>query len=161
VYQATKIYGHELGLSCAFRQWRAKSHCRHLHGYPLAFKLVFESDALDDNGWVLDFGGLKTFKQWLESKFDHKTIVAEDDPNLEFFQEGHDIGVFDLVVLSAVGCEKVAKHVYDNAAMWLLENKYASVRLAAVTVSEHGGNSATYINPTLDITKRAMLNGNV
>ncbi|SVB70610.1 uncharacterized protein METZ01_LOCUS223464, partial [marine metagenome] len=27
MYQSTKTYGNEVGLSCCFRQWRADSHC--------------------------------------------------------------------------------------------------------------------------------------
>jgi 6-pyruvoyltetrahydropterin/6-carboxytetrahydropterin synthase len=39
-----KTYGHELGLSACFRQHRAKSHCRFLHGYPLSFTFTFAAD---------------------------------------------------------------------------------------------------------------------
>ena len=35
IHRATKTYGHDLGLSVAFRQWRADSHCRYLHGYAI------------------------------------------------------------------------------------------------------------------------------
>lgn len=155
MYQSGKTYGPEQGFSCCFRQWKANSHCAQLHGYALSFKLIFESDQLDENGWIIDFGGLKTFKKWLESKFDHKTIVAADDPELEYFKDGEEKGVLDLVVLPAVGCEKFAEYVYNHAAMWLLDNGYGDrVTLVSVTVAEHGANHATFINPNLDITKR-------
>jgi 6-pyruvoyltetrahydropterin/6-carboxytetrahydropterin synthase len=156
MYQSSKSYGHEIGFSCAFRQPNASSHCRFLHGYSLAFKLIFESDTLDNNGWVVDFGSLKLFKQWLESKFDHTTIIAENDPNLSYFQQGHNLGVLDLVVLSGVGCENFARYVYNQAASWVLMHTREGIRVVSVTVAEHGANSATYINPTLDITQRAM-----
>ncbi len=42
IYRSTKMYDHNEGLSCCFRQWRATdSHCRLIHGYALAFKFVF------------------------------------------------------------------------------------------------------------------------
>lgn len=47
-YLSTKTYGHEVGLSATFRQWRAKSHCRLLHGYSLSFRFEFEANTLDD-----------------------------------------------------------------------------------------------------------------
>lgn len=47
IYRSTKTYGHEIGLSAAFRQWRAESHCRFVHGYALAVKFVFEAGELD------------------------------------------------------------------------------------------------------------------
>ena len=56
---STKKYGHERGLSAAFRQWRAESHCRFMHGYSLEFGFVFGAHELDENNWVVDFGGLK------------------------------------------------------------------------------------------------------
>ena len=36
-YQVIKTYGNETGHSCAFRQWRAESHCNLIHGYGLGF----------------------------------------------------------------------------------------------------------------------------
>ena len=40
-YYSKKKYGHERGLSAAFRQWSAESHCRFIHGYSLEFEFVF------------------------------------------------------------------------------------------------------------------------
>ena len=61
MFQSTKVL--ELG-SCAFRQPRAShSHCRFVHGYKLSAKFWFEAKELDENNWVVDFGGLKDFKK--------------------------------------------------------------------------------------------------
>jgi 6-pyruvoyltetrahydropterin/6-carboxytetrahydropterin synthase len=66
-YLSTKTYGNDRGLSCCFRQWRSThSHCSLLHGYSIGIKLIFESETLDDRNWVMDFGGLKAFKEWSE-----------------------------------------------------------------------------------------------
>jgi 6-pyruvoyltetrahydropterin/6-carboxytetrahydropterin synthase len=155
MYQSSKRYGHEQGFSCAFRQWKAHSHCSKIHGYPLAFEFVFESDELDRCGWVVDFGGLKSLKGILESTFDHKTIVAQDDPELEFFKDGEERKIFDLVILPATGCEKFSEYVFNIAEIWLKDAGFAPrVMLVSVKVSEHGGNSATYINPKLDIKSK-------
>lgn len=157
MYQVTKTYGHELGLSACFRQWKAKSHCRFLHGYPLSFKLTFSANHLDENNWVIDFGGLKEVKQWLCDTFDHKLVIAADDPNreqLEALAGGtHHAGsliwdkpqLADPVVLPTVGCEGFAKYVFDHVNLWLIENKHnPRVCLDSVEVREHGGNSAIY-----------------
>jgi 6-pyruvoyltetrahydropterin/6-carboxytetrahydropterin synthase len=157
MYQSGKRYGHEAGFSCAFRQWKARSHCKTLHGYPLAFDFLFESNELDDTSWIVDFGGMKSLKSILEDTFDHKTIIAEDDPHLDYFRQGHNLGVLDLVVLPAAGCEKFAEYVFEVADTWLKDAGYKPrVMLVSVKVSEHGGNHATYVNPELDITKRAF-----
>jgi 6-pyruvoyltetrahydropterin/6-carboxytetrahydropterin synthase len=94
-YLSTKTYGNDRGLSCTFRQWRSShSHCSLLHGYSLGIKLIFESETLDDRNWVMDFGGLKAFKEWSEYMFDHTLVVAHDDPHLPFFQ-GNNCTIHD------------------------------------------------------------------
>ena len=172
-YVSTKTYGNDRGLSCCFRQWRSThSHCSLLHGYSIGIRLMFESDTLDDRNWVMDFGGLKAFKDWAEHMFDHTLVVAEDDPHLEMFQQMAELGlqdsggVCDLRVVPAVGCEKFAELVYDVMAdilrtfqageSWTFfpdENiacytpRYPvgqGVRLRSAEVFEHAGNSAIY-----------------
>lgn len=144
-FYSTKKYGHEQGFSCAFRQWKAESHCHFLHGYSLAFEFVFSSDELDFRNWVVDFGSLKSLKGQLEKYFDHTTLVAEDDPELEWFKQANRLGLLDLRILPAVGCEKTAEYVYHMADSWLIDNGYSPrVKLESVQVWEHGANSAMY-----------------
>lgn len=144
-YQSTKTYGNHIGISAAFRQWKAHSHCKLIHGYALGFKFVFEADELDARNWVVDFGGLKPLKQILEDTFDHKVVVAEDDPHIDYFRQGHALGVLDMVVVPAGGCEKFAEMVYDVTEQWLKDAGFAPrVRLVSVEVMEHGANSAIY-----------------
>jgi 6-pyruvoyltetrahydropterin/6-carboxytetrahydropterin synthase len=145
-YRSTKTYGHELGFSSTFRQWRASSHCNKLHGYSLAFRFVFEADQLDERNWVMDFGGLKPLKEKLERVFDHKTIVASDDPKLGAFQALESMGVADLVILDGVGCELFAKKAFDLGQEALKELELDSrVKIISVECSEHGANSAVYL----------------
>jgi 6-pyruvoyltetrahydropterin/6-carboxytetrahydropterin synthase len=134
-YLSTKTYGNDRGLSCCFRQWRSThSHCSLLHGYSIGIKLIFESETLDDRNWVMDFGGLKAFKEWSEYTFDHTLVVAKDDPYLEFFKQmsykgaafssgtgkienlsPHERGaICDLRIVEAVGCEKFAELAYQE-----------------------------------------------
>jgi 6-pyruvoyltetrahydropterin/6-carboxytetrahydropterin synthase len=151
-FRATKTYGHDLGLSCCFRQWRAQSHCYHLHGYALAFELVFEADQLDQNGWVIDFGALKPIKQSLVDLFDHAMQVAEDDPQLGSLLTLATQDVCRVVVVKHVGAEAFAAHVFDLTDRWLTENGYRDrVRLVSVTASEHGANSATAFGTLHDV----------
>lgn len=145
-FRSTKTYGHEMGFSCAFRQHRAESHCRLVHGYALAFHFEFEAEELDVRNWVVDFGGLKGLKGILENNFDHKTIVAEDDPEIEWFREGHRRGVLELVELPAAGCEKFAQMVFEVTEQWLKDAGYGDrCSVVKVEVREHGANSAQYV----------------
>jgi 6-pyruvoyltetrahydropterin/6-carboxytetrahydropterin synthase len=174
-YLSTKTYGTDRGLSCCFRQWRSThSHCALLHGYSIGIKLIFESETLDDRNWVMDFGGLKAFKEWADYTFDHTLVIGADDPHLPLFQQmaalglQADGGVCDLRVVEAVGCEKFSELAYktmleiletfQRGEGWELKDhrgkvlktfgaRYpvgAGVKLRSVEVFEHAGNSAVY-----------------
>lgn len=145
-YQVTKTYGPEQGLSAAFRQWRADSHCRLIHGYALGFKFTFECEDLDVRNWCVDFGGLKGLKQILIGNFDHKLLVAGDDPDLGVFKTLHGMGIAEVIVFpDGVGCEKFAEYVYKVAQQWLLDAGFSPrCKLVQVEVFEHAGNSAIY-----------------
>ena len=145
-YHSSKTYGHEVGLSCAFRQWRAReSHCSKLHGYAISVKLEFEAEALDHRNWVMDFGGLKAVKQYLTDTFDHKILVAKDDPSRELFVTMEQEYVAELTWVEHVGCEAFAEMIYRWVDSWMFQQNHTSrVKLTRVTVSEHGANSASY-----------------
>ena len=144
-WRSTKTYGHEEGLSCCFRQWRAAhSHCRLLHGYALSFRLTFATDTLDEHNWCLDFGGLKPIKAWLHDMFDHTLLVASDDPELVEFQRLAERGLVDLRLIPAVGCEATARYVFDYVTRFVEDETSGRVWLEEVEVREHNGNSAIY-----------------
>lgn len=152
MYRVTKTYGHDLGLSACFRQWRAASHCRHLHGYALSFEFVFEAKELDDKGWVIDFGGLKHLKKLLAETFDHKLCVAGDDPLLDELTQLSGVDAANAEVFpNGVGCEKFAQYAFNLAMeVILLLREDKRVKVVSCECREHGANSATYINPNLN-----------
>ena len=145
MYQSTKTFGHDLGLSCAFRQWRAESHCNLIHGYTLSFSFIFEAEILDNKNWVVDFGGLKLLKEILKLNFDHKLVIAKDDPLISHFRELNGVA-WELTEMESVGCESFAKHAFAIAEEFLYDNNYAPrVSLVSCECSEHGANSAIYL----------------
>jgi len=109
-FTSTKEYVDEF--PCAYKQWKADTHCNRNHGYSFSIKFYFGADELDRRGWVIDYGGLKELKQVLKDQFDHKTLIAQDDPNLEKYKELERDGVLDLTVLPALGCECIADMLY-------------------------------------------------
>ena len=144
-YRSIKTYAHNIGLSCAFRQHAAQSHCRFLHGYALEIRIEFAAEELDACGWVVDFGGMKGLRAKLEATFDHKTVVALDDPQRHLIAEADAAGLLDMVLLPAVGCEAFAQYVAGLAGLWIkAEGYFPRVRVARVEVREHGGNAASY-----------------
>lgn len=146
-YQVIKTITHEQGWSAAFRQWRAESHCRFLHGYALSVEMIFEADDLDSRNWVIDFGMFKDLRTRLASYFDHRTVVAKDDPMLDEFRRMSSLGICEITVLDNVGCEAFAEFIFNLTNDWLAfeaqdQPQLNRVRLMSVEVREHGSNGA-------------------
>lgn len=109
-FVSTKEYIDEF--PCAYKQWKADTHCNLNHGYSFSIKFYFGANELDKRGWVMDYGGLKELKQILKDQFDHKTLIAVDDPDLEKYQQFEKDGILKLTILPAMGCELIADMLY-------------------------------------------------
>lgn len=145
MWTTIKTFGHDLGLSCCFRQWRAShSHCRFLHGYAISVELVLGCESLDARHWCFDFGNFKEIKAWLQNTFDHKLIVAEDDPQKDELCVLAGLDAADVLVLPAVGCERFAELIHKHCAPLIERETLRRVRLISTTVREHGANAASY-----------------
>jgi 6-pyruvoyltetrahydropterin/6-carboxytetrahydropterin synthase len=143
-YYSTKTYGHNIGLSACFRQPNAHSHCKFLHGYSLQFKFTFSAEYLDKNNWVIDFGGLKPLKAWLEETFDHKVVLDREDPMMYKFAELENAGLAEITILDGVGVEMFAYHAWKEANRLAREMSEGRCRCIEVECAEHGANSAIY-----------------
>lgn len=145
MYAVSKIFGHDRGLSCVFRQWRADSHCARLHGYAISVRLDLECETLDENNWVYDFGRFKAIKKWLEETFDHKLLVAVDDPAIDDLTMLQQLNVADVLVVEKIGCETFAKMCFTAMSdMLTFADKQRGVRVVSCEVREHGSNGASY-----------------
>ena len=143
-YYSTKTYGHNIGLSACFRQPNAHSHCKFLHGYSLQFKFVFSCDSLDERNWVVDFGGLKPLKAWLENTFDHKVVLDKEDPHMDAFVELQSKGLAELTLLNGVGVEKFAEHAFNFANNLVKEMTNNRCYVVSCECAEHGAQPAIY-----------------
>tara|TARA_Y100000004_G_C8848358_1_gene383627 strand:+ start:370 stop:846 length:477 start_codon:yes stop_codon:yes gene_type:complete len=148
-YISTKVI--PLG-STAFRQWKADSHCKFIHGYRLTAKVWLTAPNLDERNWVFDFGGFKNIKKILENQFDHTTLIARDDPELGTFKVLDSNGLIQLRVMEqGCGIEKFAEWIYKTINDYLFHNYsdedkqiYTEARVIKVEVWEHNNNSAIY-----------------
>ena len=147
----------ELG-STAFRQPRADSHCRFIHGYQLKAEITFACNELDDNNWVFDFGGLKDLKHIYQTQFDHTLVVASDDPELETLKQLNEKGVAQLRVMTGgVGIERFAEWCFKTADTFVDEVTNGRVWVESVTVYEHDDNFASYNRSTIKASEPATV----
>lgn len=164
-YVSTKNYGPEEGLSIAYRQWKADRKsgktdgslysrdeipgCNAIHGYAIGVYIEFEAYTLDARNWVVDFGSLRPFKEFLKENFDHTMLVASDDPHKAEFERLHNLGLCKLVEVEATGCEALSKFLHDYLnEIWLPEYypdaSENSLRCCKVEIRETPSNSARY-----------------
>ena len=142
-YLSTKTYGHNIGLSAVFRQPNADhSHCHLLHGYSLQFKFTFACNGLDNKNWVVDFGGLKKVKAWLEDMFDHKLCLDNNDPHTATFKHLESLDLAEIRYFDGVGAEKFAEHAFKFADDLIRKESEGRCWVEEVECSEHGANSA-------------------
>lgn len=141
-FKSTKRFS---GFPCTHRQWRASSHCRFVHGYSREFYFEFEASELTPEGWVVDFGGLKELKAWLNHMFDHTFLVAQDDPELATFEELHKRGAIQLRVLPNPGMEGTCEFVYNEASKILKKLYGDRAWISFVEVRENENNSGQFI----------------
>ena len=149
-FRSTKVFD---GYSTCFRQWKAEgTHCKFLHGYGVSFKIWFEGE-LDERNWVWDFGGMKRAKgtidgmnpkAWMDYMFDHTTIVSFNDPELEYFKQGAEKGIYQLRIINAVGAEKFAELIYHRINDFIIAETDGRVKVVQVEFREHEKNTAFY-----------------
>lgn len=137
-YQSTKTFN---GFSTAFRQWKANSHCKYLHGYSLSFKVKFEGK-LDTKNWVMNFDGFDKIKKFLENTFENTTIVEKDDPHLSWFEKAHYDGIIQIIIMDGVGCEKFAEHIFGLLNYFVSKETDGRVKVIEVECFEDGTNSS-------------------
>lgn len=140
-FKSTKRF---TGFPCTHRQWKAESHCRFVHGYSREFNFEFGARELTKEGWVVDFGGLKEVKAWLNYMFDHTFLVAENDPELDAFRKLDASGVIQLRVMPNPGMEGSAEYVYLEAGKILKKLYGDRVWISRVEVKENENNSAIF-----------------
>ncbi|MCM8536721.1 MAG: 6-carboxytetrahydropterin synthase [Lentisphaeraceae bacterium] len=141
MFRSTKSFYY---LPCAHRQWRDDGHCSYVHGYDRSVHLEFQCKELDDKMWVMDFGGLKQIKAWLENLFDHTLLINEDDPEMAFFEEMDRKGLCQLRVMPNIGMEGSAQYIFEYIDNWLNEQTNGRVQLYSVECKENEKNSAIY-----------------
>ena len=143
-FQSTKVFD---GYSVAIRQHKAAhSHCSLLHGYDIYFKIWFEADSLDEMNWIADFGSFKRngLKDWMSEMWDHTTLIEEDDPMRAWFEEAVYYKIAKVHFLPKMGCESLAKMVYDKFNDTFSKQEGGRLRIVRVECFEHERNSAIY-----------------
>ena len=144
MFTSSKRFG---PISVGHRQWKSSSHCSFVHGYGRVVDITVACKERDSKGWVMDFGGLKEIKQWLWDKWDHKLLIANDDPLISTFHELHIAKGCDLMVMPegyGPGIEDSCKYLFDKIGDMVRVQTNKRVRVKKVRIYEHEYNWAEY-----------------
>lgn len=88
-----------------------KGKCNNPHGEGYTAIVEFESNKLDENGMVFDFGTIKKqIKAWIDVHWDHAFISQQNDKVIQFLdREGFKVYYMN----SNPTAEKMAECLYD------------------------------------------------
>lgn len=133
----------------AHRNWRAKSHCRFVHGYARDVEITFGCDHLDESNFVVDFGGLKHVRAWLQDAWDHRTLIADDDPLLDQLSQLEQAGGIRLHVMDTSrgwgpSIEESCNFVFDHVDAMVREATNGRAWVLRVDIWEKSDNKASY-----------------
>jgi 6-pyruvoyltetrahydropterin/6-carboxytetrahydropterin synthase len=136
-------------ISTGHRQWRDDGHCSWVHGYGRYIQFTFACNELDERQWVMDFGDLRDIRKLIELNWDHKLLLASDDPLLVKFTElaelgGVSLNVMDVTIGHGPGIEGSCKFIYDLTQPMIDKKTNGRVWISQVEIWEHENNSAIY-----------------
>jgi 6-pyruvoyltetrahydropterin/6-carboxytetrahydropterin synthase len=83
-------------------------------------------------------------KEWMDYMFDHTTIVAEDDPNINLFKAMDESNIIQLRILPAVGAEQFSNYLWVKLNNFIQEETDGRVKVVQVEFREHEKNTAFY-----------------
>ena len=144
-FKSTKRFG---PITTGHRQWRDKGHCSYVHGYGRYVRLTFEASKLDKCGWVMDFGDLRDIKRWIESEWDHRTLIAADDPVIPELKALEKVGGINLNILPKgylPGIEESCRYLYDKLNPMIQRKTNNRVEITRVEIWETEKNQAEYV----------------
>lgn len=123
-------------------------HCRFIHGHNWTIEAQFIALETDENGFVMDFGKLKSFRAFLETEFDHALVLSETDPLLaavEKFTAEH--GIENIKTVPDCSCEGLANLFFKALTRIVHEETQGRACVKSLTLHEDSKNSATYSLP--------------
>ncbi len=121
--------------------------CRHLHGHNYDLSLTFRSTKLNQYGFVIDFDDItQFFDGWVQTHWDHCTLISDDDPVLLEFVTSHQQKHYLFPPGLTTTVENMASHLFDRIKMIMKDNPDVFVpelSLAELTLWETKNSSAT------------------
>lgn len=124
-------------------QHKHPGHCRFVHGHNWSFALTFACDELDDQGFVIDFGGIKFIARWIEENLDHACLFAESDVEGQKMLTAFP-HLFKARIVKNCSAEGLAVYLFDVFDGLIREESGGRAWLKSIRVGEDGKNFAYF-----------------
>jgi 6-pyruvoyltetrahydropterin/6-carboxytetrahydropterin synthase len=122
--------------------------CRTLHGHTYRVEVELAAKSLDRYDFVIDFSDIKRlFDDWVQSHWDHVTLVSELDEPLLNFLEAELQDYFVLPDKRNTTCEALAEFLFQKFEALLidfLDENLSGIRLVRVSVAESPLSTASF-----------------
>ena len=96
----------------------------------------------------MDFGDLRDVKSWIESEWDHRTLIAADDPVIPELKALEKVGGINLNILPKgylPGIEESCRYLYDRLNPVIQRKTNNRVEITRVEIWETEKNQAEYV----------------
>lgn len=135
-----KIYAE---IPFAHRQHRHAGHCARIHGHSWSLALTFACKEPDRHGFVVDFGGLRFLRAWIDEHLDHACVLSVDDPELAWAKAKQGT-VFKLLVVENASAEGIARHLHAALDPLVRAETGGRAWIAEVELHEDSRNSVRF-----------------
>jgi 6-pyruvoyltetrahydropterin/6-carboxytetrahydropterin synthase len=126
------------------RQPLHSGKCSRLHGHSWSITLTFQSQDLDENGFVIDFGDLHFIKDWIDQNLDHATALRVNDPHRAECKKMESLGLLKILWVDSASCEGMAHFLFSTFQLMVEQKTNGRVRIQSLHLKEDSKNSATY-----------------
>src|SRR4051812_3582086 len=133
----------------AHRQHNHDGQCAFIHGHNWSIAITFACEALDENGFVVDFGKLKFLKRWIDEHLDHACVFSDEDPQRQALLNAGP-GLWKPYLVKNCSCEGMAQHLCEVFHALVHDASGGRVSVVAVEVAEDARNSARFSVPVFD-----------
>jgi len=119
-----------------------KGNCHRQHGHNISIMVSVQSETLDENDMVMDFGVLKELCNKYIEPFDHSLLLNENSKEVIDVLKKNDclIHEFSSDPTAEVLCKDLYGKIKDYLCMY-----HPTVQINSVTIYENEKSNATYI----------------
>ena len=127
----------------AHRQHTHDGHCAFIHGHNWNITLTFACRAVDENGFVIDFGKLKYIKKWIDEHLDHACLFSENDVKARKILAAYG-NLFKAYTLPNCSCEGIAQHLHEIFDPMVRKKTNNRAWITTIEITEDTKNSAIH-----------------